>query len=1483
MTETSSSAPFEVMISYSHQDESLKNELRKHLSLLRRQGVISEWHDRDISPGTGWSGEIASHLERAQIILLLVSPDFLASDYCFDIEMKRAIERHERGEARVIPIFLRPCDWTGAPFGKLQGLPTDAEPVTSPRWSSRDEAFSIIARGIRAAAQHLRANIVPISDEQGRVGDLFELLKQRLDSPSAPAAEDIFEEWRQRAPVSVPMTSKTGSWLRAYELARAVLQHTVSDGAGDPYTELCAGSLRGTGLTRVVPIPAVYDTGLTQILEFACEIHEIEEGGIFCHPVFEESGVTLNDEFLDGLQRAWRLAAPTPTGTGLGVLWSLRGAGGSEIEGNLSNCDLGNGAAFVAFWHIRQRLCLDQGVYVLADCKLDGGLRPVRRADEMIDAIYRYHSRQAQGLPATALVCPEPGTKLQSIIQHVEDWVDVRPVHTLANLMAARSVVTETALAYLRHLVDNLDRTPWIKDGQLVRLSEVYVPPYVWKDELRAQSSNSVGSFADFTQIGSNSTDLNTGSLPSGWIPGFRVERRQVRVLWEEEFARSAGTTPIFLVGSAGFGKTSLLTWTARQLARRGITELEGRHASFEEVHWPALADFDNWIRHAGSTRSSLVTALLLKTELPEEWPSRRRALCERLLVQRLGSDSLNTYLLLDGLDQIGEPQAGRTWARLNGLKSLAPKIVISTRESGLRTHSSILPFSHITLLRASPFSSVESTELAAKWLGPEKAAELDGHLRSHPSLAVVAESPLLLTLACFVALLSTTIDYPNTAASLYREIMRLLARGAWREHASLSLSNENIEAFLGDLRRLAWYLVCLDPARNRFERDTLIEAIRQSTGATVKEANRDLEGLVSLGFLEPSGHENGELHYHFRHATFREFLAAWHLALQVNRDGWEQAHVQWRTEQSGPRVSVHTLLDQTAFEPSWESVFIFTAGMLNDPLPLLVLLGDPRNDDRFRHRLSLFCRCYGTMAAEKEPRLFEAVEPIFDALYMYGRKAVHRRPEFWRRWLADVQSLLVLPVAGQKITRMLADMSREEHGGRRMHNFEHEVIDLLNQSARGFHWQLSTNALLEFCEELLGERHAITDAATCIVETAGKRGEVAYVSKLADHVVRSNGKPWRQIPIARALLQANDANTIDLAVNFLIQTAKDVSAENWIRSAATYALSDALGGHREEEVAAFLVETFLEPSHSLRYELASEILGVARKRRSEVILAFVLLILRIGKGDVNVTSRCLDLLKTWEDWEHIRIGIAGLWDVAKSDKADCYPRVKALALILTYGDPAERIPAVIALRELAEAPISDGRQQWLALEALLEAGEPYEGAVRDELVRLVSASTTAATWIVRGCDLAVHHGDYEVLDQFAAQLLSIASGKNPNSAKEPPGYSEREGVARLLKGTRHWLPIQNAALSTLRKGDRKKREADWYAVRAVAVGLGSSELIGLTEELLAVGTLRFRPWHLLLRELDNRGWRLQVCVNRRLKVLRRGQEKALPDSELPW
>jgi hypothetical protein len=148
-----------VFFSYSHADERLRDQLEKQLSMLKRQGVIETWHDRRIGAGENIDSTIDERINSDDIILLLVSADFLDSDYCYDVEMTRAMERHKAGEAIVIPVILRACDWHHAPFGKLMAVPRDGKPVTL--WPDADEAFLDIAKAIRHAATRVSGKTAP--------------------------------------------------------------------------------------------------------------------------------------------------------------------------------------------------------------------------------------------------------------------------------------------------------------------------------------------------------------------------------------------------------------------------------------------------------------------------------------------------------------------------------------------------------------------------------------------------------------------------------------------------------------------------------------------------------------------------------------------------------------------------------------------------------------------------------------------------------------------------------------------------------------------------------------------------------------------------------------------------------------------------------------------------------------------------------------------------------------------------------------------------------------------------------------------------------------------------------------------------------------------------------------------------------------------------------------------------------------------------
>ncbi len=156
-------APVTLFYSYAHEDEKLRAGLERHLKILQLRGLIQPWHDRAIVPGQRWDGAIGQQLNQAELVLLLLSADFMGSDYILEVELKTALRRAAEGSATVVPILLRPLDLEGLDGDDLpmalmlqrQGLPRDLKPVTS--WRQREEAWVSVSKGLRAAVSEIQA------------------------------------------------------------------------------------------------------------------------------------------------------------------------------------------------------------------------------------------------------------------------------------------------------------------------------------------------------------------------------------------------------------------------------------------------------------------------------------------------------------------------------------------------------------------------------------------------------------------------------------------------------------------------------------------------------------------------------------------------------------------------------------------------------------------------------------------------------------------------------------------------------------------------------------------------------------------------------------------------------------------------------------------------------------------------------------------------------------------------------------------------------------------------------------------------------------------------------------------------------------------------------------------------------------------------------------------------------------------------------
>ncbi|MBV9690409.1 MAG: TIR domain-containing protein [Ktedonobacteraceae bacterium] len=268
--------PVSVFISYAHTDEALREELEKHLSSLQREGRITTWHDRHIVPGMDWAREIDDAINSAAVILLLISANFVASDYCYGIEMQRALQRQREGKAYVIPILLRPVDRQDLPFAHLQYLPRDARPITS--WPNQDEAFADVAQGIRRVLDHHALPSLSSTDRQNRTrmlkrvrvfwieGVLEQSLHQaaRIELGLQEQPDALANPWRlmvQEANLPPRPLPAGTSITQVYDQAHGELLILGDPGAGKTalLLELARDLLTRAERDITLPIPVVFN------------------------------------------------------------------------------------------------------------------------------------------------------------------------------------------------------------------------------------------------------------------------------------------------------------------------------------------------------------------------------------------------------------------------------------------------------------------------------------------------------------------------------------------------------------------------------------------------------------------------------------------------------------------------------------------------------------------------------------------------------------------------------------------------------------------------------------------------------------------------------------------------------------------------------------------------------------------------------------------------------------------------------------------------------------------------------------------------------------------------------------------------------------------------------------------------------------------------------------------------------------------------
>ncbi|WP_269715500.1 toll/interleukin-1 receptor domain-containing protein [Caulobacter sp. NIBR2454] len=221
-----------IFISYSHADERVLDRLHKHLAMLQRDGLVSAWHDRAILPGDQLDEGIANQLDTSDVFVALVSADYLASNYCYETEFERALLRSERGDLRIVPVIVEPCDWLSSPFQKFMALPKDGKPISE--WTNANTAFLDVVTGLRRlvdAAPDLKAAGVPASQQ----GEPSRRVRLKRDF-------DVIEK--------ADLADKTFAAMRDYFRAAAVELASASDDLRTRFEEMSPTAFTGTIVNR---------------------------------------------------------------------------------------------------------------------------------------------------------------------------------------------------------------------------------------------------------------------------------------------------------------------------------------------------------------------------------------------------------------------------------------------------------------------------------------------------------------------------------------------------------------------------------------------------------------------------------------------------------------------------------------------------------------------------------------------------------------------------------------------------------------------------------------------------------------------------------------------------------------------------------------------------------------------------------------------------------------------------------------------------------------------------------------------------------------------------------------------------------------------------------------------------------------------------------------------------------------------------------